>query len=347
MAAQRVRCEDVSGDSRSAIAVCFYGLIRNIGHTLAALQMNLLAPLRKVGPSDVFIHSLIAERSGSTRYPTAGEADVTINPLDYEALQPCRFQVEDQDEVDADLNISERSAASFRMSSDISVADAIGTNGSLPNISVDELSEAKKKVRLSRYTVESYANVMRAKYSMWRATRLVLVHEAERRFKYMHIVVARPDTAITSPLQWQPFDSAHPEWLRVPSFAHNFGLNDRFAYGTRNAMLTFTHMQHEQLQRTKLLVFPTAGGVGGSLAIVNSETWLCSLVARHSLVVGLTRLCIVRMRANGSPNPRDVNRRASVRELPRSCERTAGLMLHLNADDLAKRHEKSCLWQPN
>merc|ERR1711920_144589 len=319
MAAQRVRCEDVSGDSGSAIAVCFYGLIRNIGHTLAALQMNLLAPLRKVGPSDVFIHSLIAERSGSTRYPTAGEADVTINPLDYEALQPCRFQVEDQDEVDADLNIS-----------------------------VDELSEAKKKVRLSRYTVESYANVMRAKYSMWRATRLVLVHEAERRFKYLHIVVARPDTAITSPLQWQPFDSAHPEWLRVPSFAHNFGLNDRFAYGTRNAMLTFTHMQHEQLQRTKLLVFPTAGGVGGSLAIVNSETWLCSLVARHSLVVGLTRLCIVRMRANGSPNPRDVNRRASVRELPRSCERTAGLMLHLNADDLAKRqkrHEKSCLWQ--
>lgn len=330
---RQVPCEDLDGNSSDAIAICFYGLIRNIRYTLDSLRTNLLAPIRDIAPSDVFIHSLVASSVRSTRFPTAGEANVELGRLDFAALQPCRFELEDQDEVDESLNISERSQASFQMSNAASVVGDGNGNRSRPS---RRAIWAARKVTLSQYAAESYANIMRSRYSMWRSARLVLVHEMKRRFKYSHIVVARPDTAITAPLHWQPFESTgHPEWLRVPNFAHNYGLNDRFAYGTRAAMLTFMRMQHEQLQRAHLLVFPKMGGVDGSLAIVNSESWLCNLTASHRLVVGVTPLCVVRMRGNGRPHPRDVGWRFRLRELPQFCKRAAGLKLQLDAGDSA------------
>jgi len=145
-------------------------------------------------------------------------------------------------------------------------------------------------------------------------------------------VVARPDTTVTAPLPWQPLDGDYPQWLRIPAYAHNYGLNDLFAYGTREAMLTLMTMRHKELMRSRLLAFPSFAGMNGRLALVNSESWLCSLAVRHRLVVGVSPLlCVVRVRSNGRPNPIDTLQSApNEAHLPHLCVRDGGLRLHLD-----------------
>ena len=58
-------------------------------------------------------------------------------------------------------------------------------------------------------------------------------------------LLARPDVGLVSPLIWKPPPvhvqgvalHAQTMWMRVPNMQHYYGLNDRLAYGSRDAML--------------------------------------------------------------------------------------------------------------
>ena len=105
----RDRC-DVRAAHPVRVAVAFYGLIRNIMFTLPSLRTNLLAPLRDaVGAVDVFVHTMLvralARDADATELSSHSGADhqevgVALHLLDFARLEPCRFAVEDQDEID-------------------------------------------------------------------------------------------------------------------------------------------------------------------------------------------------------------------------------------------------------
>ena len=49
------------------VAVCFFGLVRRIEHTLGGIDANLLAPVRAHAPAvDVFVHTLLSQRVTSS-----------------------------------------------------------------------------------------------------------------------------------------------------------------------------------------------------------------------------------------------------------------------------------------
>merc|ERR1740117_1129718 len=117
------------------------------------------------------------------------------------------------------------------------------------------------------------------------------------------------------------------------------GLSDRFALGGRAAMLN-VYMKQFELQ------------LGGSAWMVDSEHLLCQHLVRHGVVVGFEpRICVVRMRADGTVPPADILEARSTHEACEGAEccrpRTAGVRM-----DGAPRHSCSfpdtlgCPW-PN
>jgi len=127
---------------------------------------------------------------------------------------------------------------------------------------------------------------------MSRVARLVVEREEELGFRYTHVVMARADTGFASPLLWRPPHGGF--WLRVPNFRHWKGVNDRFAYGTRDAMVTAL------LSEFNVMNTP------GQFFSTGSEGKMCDyLRSFEGLRVGVTPLCLVRVRANGAVSGSD------------------------------------------
>ena len=80
------------------IAVCHFGLFRDLTHTLPSLRANVHAALeRQLGGVDVFVHALLVSRLVNAR----SAEDATLDPQLFFGLAPaCRYAAEDQDEVD-------------------------------------------------------------------------------------------------------------------------------------------------------------------------------------------------------------------------------------------------------
>lgn len=81
------------------IAVCHYGLFRDLRHTLPSLIANVHTPLRsQLGGVDIFVHALLIPTINHKR---SGEVSSALDPAEFFGISPaCRYAAEDQDEVD-------------------------------------------------------------------------------------------------------------------------------------------------------------------------------------------------------------------------------------------------------
>jgi hypothetical protein len=127
---------------------------------------------------------------------------------------------------------------------------------------------------------------------MSRVARLIVQRERETGVSYTHAVMARADTGFASPLVWQPPGGGY--WLKVPNFQHWRGVNDRFAYGTRDAVVNVLLNEFNAMNKP------------GEFFGTGSEGKMCDYLREHSgLRVGVTPLCLVRVRATGAVSGSD------------------------------------------
>jgi len=247
--------------------VCFFGLIRNLDHSLSSINSELLSPIHEAvqGALDVFVHTMLVpqladehskgkQRRGPWRQPTALQR-TSLQATDFLRLRPCKFASESQTLVDWDYQLKERARASW----------------------------AERDVN-NFYSVDDFINIYRSKYSLNQAAKLVIAHESSLGFMYTHVVAARPDTIFLSPLVWRPLE---PSGIRVPNYLHWGGVNDRLAYGDHASMLFAYMNQFEYMYRQRIL------------RLITSEELLCKHLTRHQVRVGVTPICNVRVRSSG------------------------------------------------
>lgn len=258
------------------IAACFFGLFR-AGTRLAlpTIEANLLRQLRQAGGLDIFIHAMLATVETSS---LAGNVNGTVLDVDeYKRFHPCVAMAEVQDVVDQEHN----------------------------------LAAIANRMNITEYSETTKLNIVRSRYSVWRAGRLVRSRESMTGVLYTHVVMARPDTAFLAPVRWEPL----PDAIRVPNFHNNFGMgvNDRFAYGPPHLMLDDLMSQFSKQYNASS--FQSDEGV-------NSELIMCHHLKKYQVHVGVTPVCIVRVRGSGALWDRDWRTSplpASPRETPQDC----------------------------
>lgn len=270
--------QDYACSAKPTIALCMYGLVRNADVT-PTLQRHVYRPLRSLGGTDLFLHTLLAARVGN---PRSGE-DRALHPTEFLKLGPlCRFTAEDQAGVDA------RELLNSSMLRDY-----------LHNLSTllpRKHHSASFDPRHGGYDVATYRNWMRGMYSMQRVAQLAIAHEEEGGFRYRLVASVRPDTAFLTELPRQELTfllqatraREVERMVLVADMHHWFGVNDRFAVGTRDAMFD-VHMD-----RLKPLKEQIQSGLAGT-----SEAMLCRLLRANRVRVLLADICVVRVRATG------------------------------------------------
>ena len=160
---------------------------------------------RSVGAFDIFVHSM-QPAGGSDR----GTPVDTLAALKIDA---CRLALANQTAVDEEYTLVQRAHRDF-------------------------VSRPLRRTRAGRihFNIGDLLNLRRALYSLQAAEELIALHEHRSAFNYSVVLVARPDTAIVSPVPFAPLVGGG---IRVPNFDHWGGVNDRFAYGDRNSMAAY------------------------------------------------------------------------------------------------------------
>jgi hypothetical protein len=276
------RCGVTGTDQETRIAVAFYGAQRSTPLTLASIEKNLFAPLLEAsdGAMDVFVHTMVVRNLDAVSR-VKSEEGVKLCPDDFKLIRPCVSDTDDQEHADSANRLFEIAET------------AMYSNGTteMPRVGMPAISHPE--VRL---------NIVRSRFSMSRVARLVVEREEELGFRYTHVVMARADTGFASPLLWRPPKGGF--WLRVPNFQHWKGVNDRFAYGTRDAMVTAL------LSEFNVMNTP------GQFFSTGSEGKMCDyLRSFEGLRVGVTPLCLVRVRANGQVSGSDFHIRGPSKPL--------------------------------
>ena len=293
--ATRPRCR-VRGTETIRVAVGFFGMIRNISHTIGSIRANLLIPVgaSAAGAVDVFVHTLAKDSNRNVRLDALRDA---------ERLDPCRLVVERQELVDAAESVLAKAQSSRE--------DTLASHA--------ELRSRGEFPLPTRYPIPVLMNWIRSRYSLFRLASLVRAYEDERGFRYTHVVSARPDTSFLTLLS-VPFEEEQGV-LHIPNAHHNSGINDRFALGNRGAMLTYMR-QYESL----------ASKLGFTRDVRSTEASLCRHVVRSNLSVRLLPLCVVRTRKSGQAAKRDLH---SVPHAPYECV-AKGLRLATQESDFVQ-----------
>lgn len=184
------------------IAVVFHGLVqRSLKHVSESVFSNLLTPLAGLGSVDVFFHSW---KTGPLTNPRAGEHSVTPDPADIEKFLPmAKGRTDDESEFCRIIDwapVHEVNPMRFHCDSEESAKVAI------------------RNVILSLHSLEMAFDIM--------------LEQSESRPDI--VVVSRCDIRFLHPIA---FPNEIPGWtVFLPSFHSWGGVNDRFAFGTCDAM---------------------------------------------------------------------------------------------------------------
>lgn len=180
------------------VAVCFWGLCRSTDHTIESIRTNVFDVLSAAGITyDVLVHTFSLKRLYRNR--RSNTIPCMLNNELYKLLNPDRYRIEDQDEVDTRLNLP-----------------AYRTKGD------PWLHQIKSKY-------ETFDNHIRSLYSLYRVTQLWTQGD------YDYVLYVRPDVLFLHPLDIRWFNQ---EYLVLTDF-HTFPVNDRFALGTPEKAAVF------------------------------------------------------------------------------------------------------------
>ena len=258
------------------IAVAFYGVFRAIPHTIPSIRANLLAPLEEAASLglDVFLHVLHTPRLIDKR----AEEDSVLDPFAFLAFNVtqrlCAFAVEDQRVVDTDHNLTGRAKVE------------------------SEDKHNRALLRYQFYTTTSFLNIFRGTYSLFAVSKLVRAHELNSGFQYTHLCFARPDILLSSAFRWRDFPFNLSDAVMTASSQHYRGLNDRFAFGTRDVMFHLAQQFPFEAQRRQLPCRNSEQRRAGHLSTF-----------RPNVTVAFTPMCLIRVRSRGEAVQRDLHPR--------------------------------------
>tara|TARA_B110000858_G_C17791657_1_gene470235 strand:+ start:1595 stop:2536 length:942 start_codon:yes stop_codon:yes gene_type:complete len=273
------------------IALAFYGLFRAVPFTFANLKANLISPLSETTPFlDIFLHSLLVsqriveDRGGKGKNNTAAPDPFAF--IKFNATRRlCSFSTENQLVVDTDNHIVERAKEAWA-------------------------AKANRNLRFKYgYTLSSFLNILRATYSLFSVSKLIRAREREGGFTYSHLVFARPDIQLNGPLRLKDYPfKVKGHVVMVPNSQHYGGINDRFAFGTREAML---HLA-TQFEAEAAAALPLSGQNSERRRAVHLNS------LSPNVTVAFTPLCLVRVRSTGAVVERDkISKRQQFHPLPR------------------------------
>ncbi len=185
------------------IAICFFGLVKNINHTYRSIFQYLLNPLRSSYEFDFYGHTYDIDKFTN---PRNGEFNRNINPrsiLDQFSFREFKIEkVENYVSLQEDLKLCLKYGDPWP-----------GTNGiSLRNFLLCQRS-------LSQVT------------ALWR----------DQKDEYDFIIYFRPDLRFTQPIDLlQKISTMRLENdIYIPDFHSWSGCNDRFSYGRPDAMISY------------------------------------------------------------------------------------------------------------
>jgi hypothetical protein len=181
------------------LAVCFFGLVKNIDHVYASIQRFILEPLTRHGYElDFYGHTYKMDRFTN---PRNGEANVPIHPESiHKRFKFKQFTIEsinDYPHLNADLQLCLKYGDPWPENKLLSLKNHLLNLRSLYQVT-----------QLWKSSASTYASVM-----------------------YL-----RPDTRFLNHLE---VPNLSGKTLAVPAFHSYGGHNDRFAYGTPAAMIIY------------------------------------------------------------------------------------------------------------
>jgi hypothetical protein len=250
---------------KSATAVIFHGLVhRSLDFTIHSIQKNLLKPLSELGSVDIFFHTWGIT---SLSNPRAGELDLTIDPdCINKHLRGAKGIVEDQTAFDNSIDWP-AFLAEHRMYECIRNESAFLT------------------------TQKNYWRSLESQERAWR------YFEATKNTRYDRVVATRSDLLFSNSFKIRDSKQALlPECnvIHVPQF-HSFkGINDRFAFGSENAIKVWSNKREFATKYTR----ETPG-------LATSEKILLEWLDERGIDVRKECIQFARIRGNGKVVGRD------------------------------------------
>ncbi len=205
------------------IALCFWGLCRSTQFTVKSIETQILSVFTSKGYTiHTYVHTYSLYRPYTN--PRAGEYNLQLRNTNWKLLNPNSVQVDDQDDIDRQLKVSQYRSKGNPWASE-------RTQDQLPWHTLD--------------------NHIRALWSLNQVTTLWERSNEE----YDWILYLRPDVRFLTPFDIRWFERVGSAKLGCPDFQTISGCNDRFALCKPAVARIYGHRYHLALNysRTKPL----------------------------------------------------------------------------------------------
>lgn len=181
------------------VAICFFGLTRSLSKTIDSIHTCIFKPLQHL-ECDIYLHTYKLYRLTNRR---SGEHNCKLDPNEYKLLEPLKYIIDDQQQVDKLL----------------------------------QFNNYKTKGDPWRDGYASLHNLLRQFHSLHRVTTLWETSGID----YDVVIYCRPDVLFQIPINIAWLNELRDNQILVPSFLPCRGCNDRFAIGKPSVMKVYGH----------------------------------------------------------------------------------------------------------
>ena len=238
------------------VAICFFGLTRSLKYTIHNIQTKILEVLSKNNIGyDIYLHTYSLDVLTNKR---SGESNCTLDRNEYKLLESNRHSIQNQDEFDKTFDVKDY----------LKHGDPWKDNG------------------------QSLRNFIRQLNSLYQVTQLWKCKKSE----YSAVIYLRPDliyTLLDIKALLECIVCPVKLLIYTPNFHRWRGFNDRFAFGSPEAMIIYGERGNQLHQYSTNLK-------------CHSEEYLKYYLTFHKVVHREMEMRGVRVRANGKKNEKDL-----------------------------------------
>jgi hypothetical protein len=235
------------------VALVFWGMTRALNYTIGSIEKHIFLPLEAANVTwDVYMHTY--RMRGNYSNTRNGVLNIQLNYTEYQLLKPTVYRIDSQDRVDAWLHWRDYSHKGDPWDNDFL----------------------------------SLRNSLRALYSQMVATLLVAASGKH----YNAVVLLRPDVLFLNDLNATLLTHVQANTAYLPDFGQYGGLNDRFAFGTPDAMYIYGTRYMHALQ------YSTSHQL-------HSESYVRDYLQYSKLSAVEVPIRFLRFRATGKADPQD------------------------------------------
>ena len=236
------------------VVICFFGLTRSLKYNIKYLQKNIFDVLKQNGFDYViFIHTY--RKTGIHNNVRAREKNTILDNNEYKLLNPKKYEIDDED------NINEK----------------------IP------FDLYKKHGDPWDNNYLSFHNYIKQLYSLYCVTGLW----ENNKLDYDAAIYIRPDVIVTKPLNITNILVCKQNTIYIPNHHHSGGYNDRFAYGSIDAMITYGNRYKNGIKYSKKKIF-------------HAETFLKYILDKNKYNVIFDDMIVCRLRSNNKISSQDL-----------------------------------------